>query len=110
MVSPPVGDSFTLTPTNRPPGLRVVGVLDLADVEPFAKALAEMAASTSEDVSVDFGGLRWACVEAMQAVVRVARRLAADNRVLIARSLPDPQRRLLALARWERAPGLLVAD
>jgi len=110
MGSPREGGSVTLTETSEPPGLTVAGVLDLPDVEPFIKALEGVAEHASGDVSVDFRGLRAACTEAMLALVRAARRLAADDRRLIARSLPSPQRQLLALARWDRAPGLVVTD
>jgi hypothetical protein len=110
MWSPRAGSSVTLTETSEPPGLSVAGVLDLPDVEPFIKALETVAEHAPGDVSVDFRGLRAACAEAMPALVRAARRLAADDRRLIARSLPSPQRQLLALARWDRAPGLVVTD
>lgn len=110
MGSPRGTDAITLTTTSEPPGLSVTGVLDLPDVEPFIKALEDVAENAAGDVNVDFRGLRAACTEGMLALVRAARRLAADDRRLIARSLPSPQRQLLALARWDRAPGLVVTD
>jgi hypothetical protein len=59
-------------------------------------------------VYVDFSAMRASCAEGLLAVVAVARRLAAEDRRLIARSLSVPQRQLLKLAGWDRAPGLDV--
>ncbi|HXR73857.1 STAS domain-containing protein [Actinocrinis sp.] len=103
-------DALVLTSTTDPPGLSVSGVLDLPDVDAFAHALDEAAARLDGNVSVDLGGLRAACTEGLLAMVRVARRLAAQDRKLIARSLSVPQRQLLKLAGWDRTPGLIVAD
>lgn len=103
-------DSLVLTSTNEPPGLKVSGVLDIPDVDSFALALDEARNRVRGDVWVDLGGLRTACMEGLLAMVRTARRLAAENRRLIACSLPVPQRQLLKLAGWDHAPGLVVAD
>ncbi|HZU56395.1 MAG TPA: hypothetical protein VFA06_11050 [Actinocrinis sp.] len=103
-------DTLVLTSTTDPPGLSVSGVLDLSDVDAFARALDQAAARVQGNVSVNLGGLRAACPEGLLAMVRAARRLAAQDRKLIARSLAVPQRQLLKLAGWDRTPGLVVAE
>jgi hypothetical protein len=103
-------DTLVLTLTTDPPGLSVSGVLDLPDVDAFAQALDEAASRLEGNVWVDLGGLRATCTEGLFAMVRAARALAAQERRLIARSLSVPQRQLLKLARWDRTPGLVVAD
>jgi hypothetical protein len=103
-------DTFVLTSTTDPPGLSVSGVLDLPDVDAFAFALDDAAARVEGNVWVDLSGLRAACPEGLLAMVRAARRLAAQERKLIARSLAVPQRQLLKLAGWDRTPGLVLAD
>ncbi len=103
-------DTLTLSWTSEPPGLSVSGVLGIPDVDAFAQALDEAAVRVEGNVSVDLSGLRAACTEGLLAMVRAARRLAAENRKLIARSPSVPQRQLLRLAGWDRTPGLVLAD
>ncbi|MBS2963419.1 STAS domain-containing protein [Actinocrinis puniceicyclus] len=103
-------DTLVLTTTNEPPGLSVSGVLDIPDVDAFSLALHEAATRVEGNVSVDLSGLRAACAEGLLAMVNAARRLASEDRQLIARSLSTPQRQLLKLAGWDRAPGLVVAE
>ncbi|HZP52368.1 hypothetical protein [Actinocrinis sp.] len=103
-------DTLVLTSTTDPPGLNVSGVLDISDVDAFAHALDQAAAQVEGNVWVNLGGLRAACPEGLLAMVRAARRLAAQDRELIAGSLAVPQRQLLKLAGWDRTPGLVVAE
>lgn len=103
-------DTLVLTATNEPPGLKASGVLGIPDVDSFALALDEALNRVPGDVWVDLGDLRAASPEGLLAMVRTARRLAAQNRRLIVSSLSVPQRQLLKLAGWDHAPGLVVAD
>ncbi len=103
-------DTLILTSTEEPPGLRVSGVLGIPDVDAFSQALDDAARRFEGNVWVDLGNLRAACAEGLLAMVGAARRLAAEDRKLIARSLSTPQRQLLRLAGWDRAPGLVVAE
>lgn len=88
-----------------PPGLRLIGSVDLATVPGLAEALRR-AAQTPGDIHLDVTEMEFIDVAGMRAIVTGARSLARGRR-LIVHGLAPMMQRVVKLAGWADVPGLV---
>ena len=91
-----------------PPGLRVVGVVDVVTSGALTSSL-EMAASwPDENIHLDLGELEFIDVAGVRSIVRAAAGLAPDRRLVVT-NLAAELRKVFVVVGWDRTPGLRIA-
>ncbi|WP_336217022.1 STAS domain-containing protein [Nonomuraea sp. LPB2021202275-12-8] len=90
-----------ITALKDPPGLRIVGDLDLCTLPTLVQALAEMAGSAS--ICIDLSGLAFIDVGGLRTLVSAR---PGEGHMVTLRSVPAQAQRLLELTGWHHHPGL----
>lgn len=96
--------------TFQPPGLRVLGVVDVTTAGALTATLDHtLATNPDRDLHLDLKGLQFIDVAGVRALVRAAECMPAGRRLVIEQLAPG-LRRVFAIVGWDRTPGLLVAE
>lgn len=95
-----------IIPTGPPPGLRVVGEVDLSNAPVLSRALGVAAqAIEGMDLHLDLAELKFIDLDGLRVLVRAAAELS-DGRSLVLDAAPPEVHRVMRLIGWDRAPGL----
>ncbi|MGZ3527234.1 MAG: MEDS domain-containing protein [Vulcanimicrobiaceae bacterium] len=101
---------LSIFPMFSPPGLQVVGEIDISSYGAVVNALQTICESSVGDVHLDFHGVEFIDVGGMRAVVQTAGRLALAERRVIVRGMHAHVRRLVDVAGWSNVAGLEFAS
>jgi len=98
-----------ILPTYTPRGLRAVGTVDVLTVGALAGTLAAACRWAERDLHLDLAELEFIDVAGVRAIVRSARELAPERR-LVVHGLAPRLRRVFRIVGWDRTPGLHFAE
>lgn len=94
--------------TSAPDGLCITGVIDLFNVDRFARSLNSSLAGDG-DLHIDLGRLEFCDVSGIRVLVAAAERLHGGRR-LVLHGLAPQLRTVMAVVGWSELPGLAIGD
>lgn len=95
---------------SRPSGLRLIGSIDMSNVEPVVKVLASALNGESDyDVHIDLAGLEFADVSGIRALVQAAER-ADDHHRMIIHGLPPLMEKVMKVVGWTDLHALTISE
>lgn len=94
--------------TSLPDGLRITGVIDLFNVDSFARTLNASLAGEG-DLHIDLSRLEFCDVSGIRALVAAAERVAGRRR-LVVHGLPPQLRTVMTVVGWADLPGLEIDE
>jgi anti-anti-sigma factor len=92
--------------TSTPDGLRITGVIDLFNVDSFARTLNALLAGEG-DLHIDLSRLEFCDVSGIRVLVSAAERLDGQRR-LVLQGLPPQLRTVMTVVGWADLPGLVI--
>ena len=92
--------------TSTPDGLRITGVIDLFNVDAFARTLNSSLAGEG-DLHIDLSRLEFCDVSGIRVLVSAAQRVEG-RRCLILQGLPPQLREVMKVVGWTDLPGLEI--
>jgi anti-anti-sigma factor len=92
--------------TYDPPGLAVIGTIDIHNCAAFAAVLRQWAEREPLDLHLDMAQLDFIDVAGLRVIVRTAGTLS--GRALRIRNLAPALQHVMSIVGWDQAPGLLV--
>jgi anti-anti-sigma factor len=92
--------------TSTPDGLRITGVIDLFNVDSFARTLNSALAGEG-DLHVDLSRLEFCDVSGIRALVAAAKRVTGRRR-LVVHGLAPQLRTVMTVVGWADIPGLVI--
>ena len=92
--------------TSTPDGLRITGVIDLFNVDSFARTLGASLVGEG-DLHIDLSRLEFCDVSGIRVLVSAAERVAGRSR-LILHGLPPQLRTVMTVVGWADLPGLVI--
>jgi anti-anti-sigma factor len=96
--------------TSTPDGLRITGVIDLFNIDSFARTLnASLAGEGEGDLHIDLSRLEFCDVSGIRALVSAAERLDGRRR-LVLHGLPPQLRTVMTVVGWADLPGLVIDE
>ena len=98
-----------ILPTYTPRGLRAVGTVDVLTVGALVSTLASACRWPEPDLHLDLAELEFIDVAGVRAIVRSARNLEPERR-LVLHGLAPRLRRMFGIIGWDRTPGLHFAE
>jgi anti-anti-sigma factor len=99
---------LTITRTWEPSGLSISGVIDLFNVDSFARAL-DSSLDGDGDLRVDLSELEFWDVSGIRALVKAAER-AGGRRRLVLLGLPPRLETVMTTVGWADLPGLVIGE
>ncbi|SFH09470.1 anti-anti-sigma factor [Actinopolymorpha cephalotaxi] len=93
-----------------PPGYRMVGELDIAQVAAWLRWISHAAAGTDTDLHLNLAGLRFIDVAGARMLALLSDRLALRGSRLVLHDLEPAQCIVFHLAGWDRLPNLVMAE
>ncbi|MEU0937018.1 STAS domain-containing protein [Embleya sp. NPDC005971] len=90
-----------------PPGVRLLGEVDLDNCAHVRSALVEQTAGGTGDLYVDVSSLRFIDVAGIRTLVEAAVRIQPGRRLVVHRA-SEELCVLVRLAGWDRVPGLVL--
>ena len=103
-----VDKQLVIRRTSARGGICVTGVIDLFNVEAFARSL-NMQLDGVGDLHVDLSRLEFCDVSGIRALVTAAERLD-DGRRLVLHGLPRQLQRVMTVVGWTNLPGLVIDE
>ncbi len=94
----------------EPPGYRMVGELDIAQVTAWLGWINQAAAGTDDDLLLNLAELRFIDVAGARMLALLSERLAQRGRRLVLHALQPAQCIVFHMAGWDRLPNLVVAE
>lgn len=94
--------------TSAPDGLLLTGVIDLYNVDHFARSLNSSLAGAG-DLHIDLNRLEFCDVSGIRALISAAERLDGHRR-LVLHGLAPQLRTVMTLVGWTELPGLAIGD
>jgi anti-anti-sigma factor len=94
--------------TSTPEGLRITGVIDLFNVEAFARTL-NAALAGEGDLHVDLSRLEFCDVSGIRVLVSAAERVGGRRRLFL-HGLPLQLRTVMTVVGWADLPGLVIDE
>jgi anti-anti-sigma factor len=112
VVPSPVYQDAQLSVTRmfQPPGYRLVGELDIAQVAAWLNWIGRVTAHTEADLHLNLAGLRFIDVVGARMLALLSDRLALGGRQLVLHDLQPAQCIVFHLAGWDRLPSLILAE
>jgi len=92
--------------TWEPPGLSISGVIDLFNVDAFARSL-NSSLDGEGDLSVDLSELEFCDVSGIRALVSAAERMGSRRRMVLL-GLPPQLQTVMNVVGWADLPGLVL--
>jgi anti-anti-sigma regulatory factor len=92
--------------TTTPDGLLITGVIDLFNIDSFARTLSASVAGEG-DLHIDLSRLEFCDVSGIRALVSAAERVAGRRR-LVLHGLPPQLRTVMTVVGWADLPGLVI--
>lgn len=94
--------------TSTPDGLCITGVIDLFNVDSFARTLNSSLAGEG-DLHVDLSRLEFCDVSGIRVLVSAAERVAGRRRLFL-HGLPPQLRTVMTVVGWADLPGLVIDE
>ncbi|MET9022408.1 MEDS domain-containing protein [Actinopolymorpha sp. NPDC004070] len=101
---------LSIFPMFQPPGFRMVGELDIAQVAAWLNWISRAAAGTEDDLRLDLADLRFIDVAGARMLALLSDRLAQRGRRLVLQALQPAQCIVFHMAGWDRLPNLILAE
>nr|WP_238341561.1 MEDS domain-containing protein [Actinopolymorpha rutila] len=101
---------LSIFPMFQPPGFRMVGELDIAQVAAWLNWISRTAAATEDDLRLDLAELRFIDVAGARMLALLSERLEQRGRRLVLQALQPAQCIVFHLAGWDRLPNLVLAE
>ena len=92
--------------TSSPYGLLITGVIDLFNIDSFARTLNASLEGEGE-LHIDLSRLEFCDVSGIRALVSAAERLDGQRR-LVLQGLPPQLRTVMTVVGWADLPGLVI--
>ncbi|WP_238341438.1 MEDS domain-containing protein [Actinopolymorpha rutila] len=92
----------------RPPGYRMVGELDIAQVAAWLAWISRAALGKEDDLHLNLAGLRFIDVAGARMLALLSDKLALRGRRLVLHDLEPAQCIVFHLAGWDRLPNLVM--
>lgn len=102
-------DYLQILPTLEPYGAKIFGEIDILSEDTFHGALHQLAAASSSDIYLDFGGVRFMGTSALSALARLAKDLDGERRVIVLNLAPR-FRQVMEVLGWRAVPGLTFSE
>lgn len=99
---------LVITQTWEPPGLSISGVIDLFNVDAFARSL-NSSLDGEGDMNVDLSQLEFCDVSGIRALVSAAERLGSRRRLVLL-GLPPQLQTVMTVVGWANLPGLVLGE
>jgi anti-anti-sigma factor len=99
---------LTITRTWEPTGLSISGVIDLFNVDSFARSL-DTALDGEGDLRLDLTELEFWDVSGIRALVKAAERVAGRRRLVLL-GLPPRLETVMTTVGWADLPGLVIGE
>lgn len=96
-------DALRITVTDDPPGIAVVGDVDVVSIKAFDWAVTTALESSSGSVHVDLGGVGFIDLEGLRVLLKASRTLAKGGRQLVIIGLAPHLREVLRIVGWSEA-------
>ena len=93
---------------STPEGLRITGVIDLFNVDSFARTL-NASLSGEGDLHIDLTRLEFCDVSGIRVLVSAAERVEGRRRLFL-HGLPPQLRTVMAVVGWTDLPGLVIDE
>nr|WP_238345705.1 MEDS domain-containing protein [Actinopolymorpha cephalotaxi] len=94
----------------RPPGFRMVGELDIAQVTAWLSWIHRAASGTEDDVLLNLAELRFIDVAGARMLALLSDQLTQHGRRLVLQELQPAQCIVFHLAGWDELPNLVLAE
>lgn len=101
---------LSITRMFRPPGFRMVGELDSAEVVSWLQWISRAAAKMEADLHLDLAGLSFIDVAGARMLALLSDNLARRSRRLVLHELQPTQCLVFHLAGWDRLPNLVLPE
>jgi anti-anti-sigma regulatory factor len=92
--------------TSAPDGLLITGVIDLFNIDSFARTL-NASLEGEGDLHIDLSRLEFCDVSGIRALVSAAERVAGLRRLFL-HGLPPQLRTVMKVVGWADLPGLVI--
>ncbi len=94
--------------TWEPPGLSISGVIDLFNVDAFARSL-NSSLDGDGDLNIDLSELEFCDVSGIRALVSAAERMGRRRRMVLL-GLPPQLQTVMTVVGWTDLPGLVLGE
>ena len=94
--------------TWEPPGLAISGVIDLFNVDAFARSL-NSSLDGEGDLHIDLGQLEFCDVSGIRTMVTAAERVNGRRRLLL-HGLPAQLQTVMTVVGWTNLPSLIIGE